>query len=110
MNNNSPSSLQLSIKLIIELEKAPNQSQRSLSENCGVSLGRIHYCLHALIKKGYVKSKNFKNSNNKLAYAYILTPSGVREKKNLTFLFLKRKQAEYEALHKEIRALKKNLK
>jgi len=100
---------ELSIKLIRALEKAPEQSQRALSERCGVSLGSIHYCLNALIEKGYVKAQNFKNAQNKLAYAYILTPSGINLKKELTIAFLRRKQAEYEVLQQEIKALEKDL-
>ena len=100
---------ELSIKIIRELEKAPEQSQRELSKRCGVSLGSIHYCINALVEKGYVKARNFKNAQNKLAYAYILTPSGINLKKELTLAFLKRKQAEYEALQKEIKALENEL-
>ena len=100
---------ELSIKIIRELEKAPEQSQRALSKRCGVSLGSIHYCINALVEKGYVKARNFKNAQNKLAYAYILTPSGINLKKELTLAFLMRKQAEYEALQKEIKALKEDL-
>ena len=100
---------ELSIKIIRELEKAPEQSQRVLSKRCGVSLGSIHYCINALMEKGYVKARNFKNAQNKLAYAYILTPSGINLKKELTLVFLQRKQAEYEALQKEIKALEKDL-
>jgi len=100
---------ELSVKLFRELEKTPEQSQRALSQSCGVSLGSIHYCLNALIEKGYVKAKNFKNAENKLAYAYIITPSGIKLKKELTIAFLKRKQAEYETLQKEIKALEKDL-
>jgi len=100
---------ELSIKIIRELEKAPEQSQRALSKRCGVSLGSIHYCINALVEKGYVKARNFKNAQNKLAYAYILSPSGINLKKELTLAFLKRKQAEYEALQKEIKALEDDL-
>ena len=100
---------ELSIKIFRELEKAPEQSQRALSKRCGVSLGSIHYCINALVDKGYVKAKNFKNAQNKLAYAYILTPSGINLKKELTITFLKRKHAEYEALQKEIKALEDDL-
>ena len=100
---------ELSIKIIRELEKAPEQSQRGLSKRCGVSLGSIHYCINALIEKGYVKAKNFKNAQNKLAYAYILTPSGLNLKKELTLAFLRRKRAEYEALQIEIEALEEDL-
>ena len=100
---------ELSIKIMIELEKAPEQSQRALSKRCGVSLGAIHYCINALMEKGYVKARSFKNAKNKLAYAYILTSSGINSKKELTLAFLKRKRAEYEALQKEIKALEKDL-
>ena len=100
---------ELSIKIIRELEKAPEQSQRALSKSCGVSLGSIHYCMRALVEKGYVKAKNFKNAQNKLAYAYILTPSGINLKKELAVKFLRRKQAEYEALQTEIKALEGDL-
>ena len=100
---------ELSIKIIRELEKASEQSQRALSRRCGVSLGSVHYCINALVEKGYVKAKNFKNAQNKLAYAYILTPLGINLKKELTLVFLKRKQAEYEALQQEIKALEEDL-
>ena len=99
----------LSFQVMKALEKAPEQSQRALSERCGVSLGSIHYCLKALIEKGYVKAQNFKNAQNKLAYAYILTPAGINLKKELTIAFLRRKQAEYEALQEEIKALEEEL-
>ena len=99
----------LSFQVIKALEKAPEQSQRALSERCGVSLGSIHYCLNALIEKGYVKAQNFKNAQNKLAYAYILTPAGINLKKELTIAFLRRKQVEYEALKQEINTLEEDL-
>jgi EPS-associated MarR family transcriptional regulator len=101
---------ELSIKLIKELEKAPEQSQRALSRTCGVSLGSMHYCLNELIARGYVKVKNFKNAQNKLAYAYVLTPAGFAHKKELIVAFLKRKQADYEAMQREIKALEDDLK
>jgi len=101
--------LDLSIKIIKELEKSPRQNQRALSKRCKVSLGSTNYCIKALIKKGYVKVKNFKNSENKIAYAYILTPSGLNLKKELTVTFLKRKQTEYLALKQEIKDLEKDL-
>ena len=101
---------ELSIKLIKALESQPKQSQRTLSEICGVSLGSIHYCLNALIEKGYIKARNFKNSKNKLAYAYVVTPSGFLLKKELTVAFLRRKTAEYKNLQKEIKLLEDELK
>ena len=97
------------MKLISELGKSPENSQRKLSEICGVSLGSIHYCLKALIEKGFIKAHNFKNSQNKLSYVYIVTPSGLVHKKRLTAAFLKRKKIEYENLKKEISCLEKEL-
>ena len=93
---------ELSIKSIRELDETLKQSQRALPQRCGVRLGSIHYWLHALIEKGYLKVTNFKNANNISAYAYILTPFGITLKKEFTLAFLKRKQAEYDSLQKEI--------
>lgn len=101
--------IDLSIKIIKEIKKNPIQSQRKLSKSCGVSLGSVHYCINALVEKGYVKLKNFRKAQNKLAYAYILTPSGITFKKELTIAFLKYKQAEYETLQREIKALEMDL-
>ena len=100
---------ELSIKFIREIQNDPTLSQRTLSKKCGVSLGSINYCIKALVEKGYVKSKNFRNAQNKLTYAYTLTPSGINLKKELTLAFLKRKQAEYELLEKEIKILKRDV-
>ena len=106
---NFPKNYELPIKLLRELEKSSKQSQRALSKQCGVSLGSIHYCLNMLVEKGYVKSKNFKNAQNKIAYAYVLTPSGIHFKKELRIAFLKSKKLEYKALERVIRALEKEL-
>ena len=110
MKNNFPKNYELPIKLFKELEKSSKQSQRALSKQCGVSLGSIHYCLSTLVKRGYVISKNFKNEKNKLAYAYVLTPSGINFKKELTMAFLKTKKIEYKALQKVIKGLEDELK
>ena len=99
----------LAIKIIREIQKDPSQSQRELSKICGVSLGSAHYCVKMLLTKGYVKAKNFKNAKNKLAYTYILTPSGINLKKELTIAFLRRKQVEYVALQEEIKVLEEDL-
>ena len=80
-------------------------SQRDLARQLGISLGKTNYCLQALLEKGWVKVRNFKNSKNKIAYSYLLTPKGVDQKAKLTVVFLKRKEAEFEALKYEIRQL-----
>ena len=94
-------------KILKHLEADPEISQRELAKALGISLGRANYCLKALIEKGLVKAKNFKNSSNRSAYAYYLTPTGFEEKARVTVQFLKRKVAEYEALKGEIESLKR---
>ena len=91
------------------LEHRPDMSQRELSEALGLSLGKTHYVLHSLLDRGLVKAGNFRRSGNKLAYAYVLTPSGLREKLRLTRAFLSRKEAEFEQLRRTIAALKNEL-
>ena len=71
-----------------------------------MSLGKVNYCLRALIEKGLVKAENYKKSDNKLAYLYLLTPTGISAKADLTRSFLARKVSEYEALRAEIERLK----
>ena len=84
----------------------PELSQRQLSSDLGVSLGKAHYVLKSLIDVGWVKLNNFRGSNNKLGYAYVLTPAGVVEKAAITVRFLARKQREYTQLQAEIEALR----
>ena len=92
------------------IESKPEITQRELAKELGVSVGKANYCLKALIDKGWVKANNFKNSNKKLAYFYILTPSGLEQKTKITVNFLKRKMHDYEALKKEIAILKNEVK
>jgi EPS-associated MarR family transcriptional regulator len=91
------------------LEQRPDISQRELSEALGLSLGKTHYVLHSLLDRGLVKAGNFRRSSNKLAYAYVLTPTGLGEKLRLTRAFLSRKEAEFEQLRHTIAALKSEL-
>ena len=93
--------------LLKTLEENPGLSQRDLAKRLGVSLGKINYCLNALVAKGSVKINNFRNSDNKLAYAYLLTPSGVEQKARMTVEFLQVKVQEYERLRAEIAELKR---
>ena len=88
------------------IEKNPSITQRELANELGVSVGKANYCLKALIDKGWVKASNFKNSKKKLAYFYILTPSGIEQKAKITINFLKRKMNDYEELKQEIEMLK----
>lgn len=96
--------------LLKTLEENPGLSQRDLAKRLGVSLGKINYCLNALVEKGSLKINNFRNSDNKLAYAYLLTPYGVEDKARLTVNFLQYKMQEYERLRNEIEELKQESK
>lgn len=87
------------------LASDPNVSQRALADQLGVSLGKVNYCLQELVKKGFVKVTNFKNSKSKRAYLYYLTPSGLDEKMRVTYSFLRWKLEEFEALRHEIEQL-----
>jgi len=90
------------------LQENPDLTQRELAEQLGVSVGGLNYCLKALMEKGLVKMKKFARSKNKFGYIYVLTPLGMAEKASVTHRFLRRKMAEYEALHAEIEALKRD--
>ena len=87
------------------LEDNPSLSQRNLAKQLGISLGKVNFCLNALIAKGCLKVSNFRNSSNKLSYVYLLTPHGVEQKAQMTLEFLQIKMREYQRLHAEIAEL-----
>jgi len=96
------------LDLLRKLEVNPEYTQRELSKEMGVSLGKINYCMKKSIEKGLVKLKSFSNNPNKSGYSYLLTPKGIDEKAKLTIIFLKIKMEEYEILKEEISLLKKD--
>ena len=96
------------LKILKLIESNPQISQRKLAEELGVSLGKVNYCVKALIEKGMMKASNFKSSTNKIGYLYLLTPKGIEEKARLTVSFLKRKIAEHEEITREIAELKRD--
>ena len=93
------------LDLLRKLESTPQFTQRELSREMGVSLGKVNYCMKKLTEKGLIKLTNFKQNPNKMGYVYLLTPKGIDEKARLTISFLKRKLIEYEILKKEINEL-----
>ena len=101
---------EMRFKVLRALEQQPDLSQRQLADTLGVSLGKANYLLRALLDKGLLKAENFRSSQNKLAYAYLITPRGLAEKAALTRGYLERKSEEYEALRLEIERLKADLK
>ncbi len=98
---------QSELGLLRLLEAEPSRSQREVATELGMSVGKANYLLKALLEKGFLKIQNFRNSSNKRAYAYLLTPEGVAAKADLTRKFLARKIAEYDALKLEIERLRR---
>lgn len=93
------------LELMRLLDEQPAASQREISNRLELSLGKVNYLVRALLDKGLVKMQNFRRSDNKMAYAYLLTPSGVSEKMRLTHAFLAHKRQEFELLKSEIESL-----
>lgn len=93
-------------RLLKLVGQKPNLSQRALAQELGVSVGKLNYCLKALIDIGLIKVGNFTRSSHKLGYAYLLTPKGLTEKSMVTLRFLERKETEFEEMRKEIGTLR----
>ena len=96
-------------KILKIIEDDPNMTQRQIAKLVGVSLGKTNYIVHSLIDKGWLKINNFRRSDNKLGYLYLLTPQGLINKSVLAESFLRHKSEEYNRLKKEIEILKKEL-
>lgn len=96
-------------KVLKLLAENPHLSQRDIARELGISLGKVNYCIQALIERGMVKAGNFKNSQNKKAYAYLLTPKGIEDKARVATRFLHHKLTEYEALQAEIERLRQEV-
>jgi len=110
METTHPSPEAWRLQILKLLQANPSLSQRQLAEQLGVSLGKANYCLRALVEKGLVKLGNFGRNPNKRQYAYVLTPAGMEEKTRITLAFLRRKEAEFEAIRREIEELRDDLK
>lgn len=90
------------LEILRKIEENPKLTQREIAEHLGLSLGKINYLIKALLGKGFLKVNNFRRSDNKLGYLYMLTPAGVDTKRKLTLLFLQRKAEEFDKLKEEI--------
>jgi EPS-associated MarR family transcriptional regulator len=110
MNRKAEFQEDIQFQVLRRLHKTPDLSQRALARELGISLGSVNYCFQALMEKGWVKVQNFSQSQHKLGYVYLLTPSGIAHKSKLTTQFLKRKKAEYEVLKAEIEMLKSEIR
>lgn len=97
---------ELRYRLLQLLEANPQMSQRDVARELGISLGRVNYCLKSLMQKGWIKVSNFRNSRNKAAYMYWLTPRGIEAKAGVTMRFLQAKLQEHEALVADIERIR----
>lgn len=80
-------------------------SQREMNKKMGVSLGKVNYCISKLTEQSMIRVKRFKNADNKAAYSYHLTPTGLDELAKLTVNFLKKRIKEYDEIRLEIKEL-----
>lgn len=103
------SAQEIHLKVLRHIEAHPEFTQRELASELGVSLGKANYCLKALIDKGFIKARNFRNSNQKRAYLYKITPTGIEAKARISVRYLQDKMREYEQLKTEIDQLQNEL-
>jgi EPS-associated MarR family transcriptional regulator len=95
-------------KLMRLLQANPEMSQRRVAGELGISVGKVNFCVQALVQKGLVKARRFKNSRNKAAYMYLLTPRGIEQKAAFTLRFLRMRLREYELLGAEIEEIRRD--
>ncbi len=84
------------------IQNNPDLSQRIIANKLGISLGKVNFCIQSLVDAGFIKLKNFNNSENKIGYLYVLTPEGFSAKLSITKKFLEKKKNEYEKLYNYI--------
>ena len=92
---------------LVEQRRATNQ--REISSDLGISLGKTHYLISSLVSRGLIKIENFRHSENKKGYVYLLTPKGVKQKVEITREFLRRKEIEFNKIQSEIKELRQEL-
>jgi EPS-associated MarR family transcriptional regulator len=93
------------LKVLREIKESPELTQREIAARLGISVGKANFLVKSLVGRGFVKASNFKNSNNKVSYLYVLTPQGIEAKARATYRFLRQKMEEYERLQAEIQRL-----
>ena len=96
------------LEILQKLEENPNLTQRQIADHMDLSLGKINYLIKALLGKGLIKVNNFRRSDNKIGYLYLLTPEGIDEKRKLTLIFLQRKSEEFDKLKKQFQRMDKS--
>ena len=108
-SNRKQRQLDMHFRVMRLLHEDPSISTREIARKVGISNGAAHYCVTALIEKGFVKLKNFSMSKTKSNYIYQLTPSGIRAKTALMVQFLEKKKDDFRDLKLEIDRLENEL-
>ena len=93
---------EINLEILRNIEDNPNLTQRQMAKELDVSLGKINYLIKSLIEKGSLIIENFRTSDNKLGYLYVITPKGIEQRRKLTLEFLKRRSEEFDKLKKEM--------
>ena len=106
---NESKSIEDIYKILSLFDEESVSTQRDISRHLGYSLGKVNYLVNSLMQKGFVKLENFLKNENKSGYYYMLTPSGIEEKFKITKEFLKRKEAEYDYLRRDIEKIKSKI-
>jgi len=96
-------------KLIRELEKNPNHTQRSLAGTLNVSLGKANYVLAGLVEQGLIRARRLRNHPGRIKWQYVLTPKGVKEKLRITRSYLRARMHEFDRIGREIAELKQEV-
>ena len=99
---------EINLEILRNIEDNPNLTQRQMAKELDVSLGKINYLIKSLIEKGSLIIENFRTSDNKLGYLYVITPKGIEQRRKLTLTFLKRRSEEFDKLKKEMERLEEN--
>ena len=99
---------EIDLEILRNIEENPKLTQRQIAKQLGLSLGKTNYLIQALLERGLVKVNNFKKSDNKLGYLYLLTTEGIEAKRKLTMIFLQRKSEEFDKLKKEMERIENN--
>ena len=85
------------LRLMGEIDRSGDHSQRALSRRLGVSLGLVNTFLKRLVNKGYFKVMTLPKNRVK----YLLTPEGLARKSKLTADYLR----DSVTLYKDIKTL-----
>ena len=88
-------------KVIEEISRDKNLTQRKISHRLGLSLGMTNLILKRLVNKGYIKVKGL----NRRKVQYILTPKGFAEKTKKSYRYFLKTIHSLQEMKKKIQHL-----